>query len=51
MVRQDYWDSVNLQPGGTYAPAPKSAGFQDMLAQLAPAHRIFGTVWSSRTQK
>jgi len=35
--QQDYWDSVNLQPGGGYAAKPKLAGFQDLLAQLKPA--------------
>ena len=36
LAQQDFWDSVNLQPGGDYAPASKLAGFTDLLAQLAP---------------
>jgi hypothetical protein len=34
--QEDYWDSINLQPGGTYAPAGKMAGLIDMLKQFAP---------------
>lgn len=37
VLRQDdFWDSVNLKPGGSYAPASKLAGFSDLLAQMAP---------------
>ena len=37
MVRQqDYWDSVNLAPGGCYSAEPKAQGFADLLHQLAP---------------
>jgi len=35
-AQQDFWDSVNLQPGGGYAPKSKLAGFGDLLSQLAP---------------
>jgi hypothetical protein len=34
--QQDYWDSINLQPGGTYAPAGKISGLLDMLKQFMP---------------
>jgi hypothetical protein len=37
--QQDYWDSVNLQPGGGYEAAPKAKGFQDLLGQLKPGGR------------
>ena len=33
--QNDFWDSINLQPGGDYAPAPKSAALTDLLGQLA----------------
>jgi Uncharacterized conserved protein (DUF2358)/SOUL heme-binding protein len=33
----DYWDSINLQPGGqTYQKADKSAALSDFLGQLQP---------------
>lgn len=34
--QQDYWDSINMQPGGSYAPAGKVAGLLDMLKQFMP---------------
>ncbi len=34
--QQDYWDSVNLVPGGGYATKPSIAALLDLLAQLAP---------------
>jgi len=36
VAQRDYWDSVNLLPGGVYAPQPKLAAFNDMLRQLSP---------------
>ena len=35
--QDDFWDSVNLLPGGNYAPTSKLAGFADLLGQLAPS--------------
>ena len=34
--QQDFWDSINLQPDGTYARMPKLAALADFSAQLAP---------------
>lgn len=34
--QQDFWDSINLQPGGGYAPASKLAALLDLLGQMAP---------------
>lgn len=34
--QQDFWDSVNLGPGGEYGARPKTAAFADLLQQLAP---------------
>lgn len=36
VAQQDYWDSINLQPGGGYALAPKSAALADFVGQLKP---------------
>lgn len=36
LKQTDFWDSVNLEPGGAYAPKPKAAAFSDLLKQLAP---------------
>mmetsp|Transcript_21802 Transcript_21802/g.65345 ORF Transcript_21802/g.65345 Transcript_21802/m.65345 type:complete len:360 (+) Transcript_21802:152-1231(+) len=30
----DYWDSIDLQPGGTYARSPKLKGVSDFIDQL-----------------
>ena len=37
LSQRDFWDSVNLQPGGGYAAVDKSQGLLDLLGQLAPA--------------
>merc|ERR1719199_1054633 len=37
VAQQDYWDSINLQPGGGYAPVPKLTALQDFLGQLKPS--------------
>ena len=36
VAQNDFWDSVNLKPGGGYEPQSKLAGFLDLLGQLAP---------------
>ena len=36
LAQEDYWDSVNLQPGGDYVAKPKAEAFLDLLRQLAP---------------
>jgi len=36
LSQRDYWDSVNMLPGGEYAPQPKLAAFADLLRQLSP---------------
>ena len=36
LQQQDYWDSINLQPGGTYAPVSKLAALGDFVGQLQP---------------
>lgn len=35
-AQQDYWDSVNMLPGGDYAPKEKKEALLDLLGQLAP---------------
>lgn len=37
LAQEDFWDSVNMLPGGEYAEKPKTAGLLDLLAQLAPS--------------
>jgi hypothetical protein len=32
----DYWDSINLLPGGTYEAVPKSEALTDFINQLKP---------------
>lgn len=34
--QRDFWDSINLQPGGEYAATGKGAALADFLGQLAP---------------
>ena len=34
--QEDFWDSINLEAGGTYKPAGKAAGLLDMLKQFGP---------------
>lgn len=34
--QQDFWDSINLLPGGTYAAVEKSVALKHFLQQLAP---------------
>lgn len=34
--QSDYWDSINLQTNGSYAPVDKSLAIQDFLKQLSP---------------
>ena len=34
--QQDYWDSINLQPGGEYAKTTKLAALADFMDQLKP---------------
>ena len=34
--QDDYWDSINLQPGGSYRAVSKSTGLGDFLNQLKP---------------
>jgi hypothetical protein len=34
--QNDYWDSINLQPDGTYRAVDKSVGLSDFLDQLKP---------------
>ena len=36
LAQQDYWDSINLQPGGGYEAVPKAAALADFARQLAP---------------
>ena len=36
--QRDWWDSINLQPRGTYAPVPKLTALGDLVAQLSPAN-------------
>ena len=36
LAQQDYWDSVNLLPGGDYTAKPKKEAIFDLLKQLAP---------------
>jgi hypothetical protein len=34
--QNDFWDSINLQPDGSYQAAPKSVGLFDFMDQLRP---------------
>jgi len=36
VAQQDYWDSINLLPGGGYAPVSKLAALSDFVEQLKP---------------
>ena len=36
LAQQDFWDSVNLQPGNQYVPKAQSEALIDLLKQLAP---------------
>jgi hypothetical protein len=36
LKQTDYWDSINMVPGGTYQGVGKGAAFQDFLQQLKP---------------
>lgn len=35
--QNDYWDSINLQPDGTYRAVDKTVGLSDFLDQLKPS--------------
>jgi len=37
LAQRDFWDSVNLLPGGEYAPQPKLAALGDLVRQLGPS--------------
>ena len=37
MQQNDYWDSINLQPDGTYNAVDKAVGLSDFLDQLKPS--------------
>ena len=39
LQQKDYWDSVNLLPGGDYAPQPKQEAFLDLLTPLEATER------------
>ena len=37
LQQRDYWDSINLQPGGEYVPTSKLAALSDFVNQLSPS--------------
>ena len=37
LAQEDFWDSVNMVPGGDYVAKDKSEGLKDLIAQLAPS--------------
>merc|ERR1719440_689676 len=36
LAQEDFWDSVNMLPGGDYAERPQKEAVVDLLKQLAP---------------
>lgn len=36
--QRDWWDSINLQPGGEYTPTSKLAALADFVGQLKPSN-------------
>ena len=37
LSQRDYWDTLSLEKGGSYAPEPPFSGLKDLVSQLLPA--------------